>query len=75
MQSTSNLPMGAEFDYSAPFNEDTISFNFHLDVSGSIDSELYEDIEETQRNLREYILDTLYNIDGLNITNVDLSLY
>lgn len=73
----SNLPLGAEFDLSAPFNVKEKVFNFDLYVEGLVywGYSDYLDKDEALEVIRERLISALSQLGDIDIVTNNVSVY
>lgn len=73
----SNLPLGAEYDSRAPFNEEEKVFKFDLNVKGTAYWEYngYLDVDEAQAAIKDKLLEAISQLGDIDIITSDVSVY
>ena len=73
----SNLPLGAEYDPNAPYNEEEKVFKFDLNVKGIAYwcYNGYLDVDEAQQAIKERLLATLSQLGDIDIITSDVAVY
>lgn len=73
----SNLPLGAEYDSRAPFNEKEKVFKFDLNIKGIAYWEYNGnlDIDEAQQSIKEKLVAALSQLGDIDIVTSDVAIY